>query len=197
MKTTAESIRQHLIDTQPGIERFLLTHPLVPVLEPSGIHPIEAVPRIVIRQMLSLKASDTIIGRVEAKAAEQGLRRIADVDEMSLIECGCSRAKAKTISRFAEAYQRDPQAIDNWQNLAVDELLREITSHKGLGMWTASIVAMFHFANEDLFPLQDSSLRKAVGLMIEHGVELTPERASPYRTYLASYLWQLLDQARI
>ncbi|EKE79075.1 DNA-3-methyladenine glycosylase family protein [Idiomarina xiamenensis] len=193
----ALAIRQHLIDTQAGIERFLLTQPLLVPLQPSAIHPLQAVPRIVIRQMLSLKASNTIIARAEAKAAEQGVSGIADLSELDLISCGCSRAKAATITRFAESYYRYPDDIDNWQQLDCETLLKTITSHKGLGLWTASIVAMFHFAHEDLFPLGDSSLRKAVSLLGEHGVILVPERAAPYRTYLASYLWQLLDQARI
>lgn len=194
---TATEIRDHLIGTQPGIERWLLEHPLVPVLKPSGLHPVEALPRIVIRQMLSGKASETIIARAEAKAAEQGRARIAELAYVDLLDCGISRAKAQTIQRFYENYQLYPTAIDEWHKLPADELLKVITAHKGIGQWTASILAMFHYAREDIFPLGDSSLRKAIMLMGEQGVYIIPERAAPYRTYLASYLWQLLDQKRI
>ena len=77
-----------------------------------------------------------------------------------------------------------------------EELVKDVTKLKGVGPWTASILAMFHFAHEDLFPIQDSSLRKAIGQLKEQDVFIIPERATPYRTYLACYLWDMLDQSR-
>jgi DNA-3-methyladenine glycosylase II len=77
------------------------------------------------------------------------------------------------------------------------ELITDVTRLKGVGPWTASILAMFHFAHQDLFPIQDSSLRKAMSLLKDQGILIIPERAQPYRSYLACYLWDMLDQARL
>ena len=65
-------------------------------LTPSDMAPIEALPRIVMRQMLSLQASKTIISRVEARAAEQGVR-ITQLSYDDLLECGLSRNKAVAV----------------------------------------------------------------------------------------------------
>lgn len=194
---TAESIRQHLCDTQPGFSRWLAEHSEIEPIQATGLHPMQALPRIIIRQMLSGKASDTIIGRAEAKAREQGRTDIADLDYMDLLECGLSRTKAQTICDFSLSYQQNPSAIDGWQRLNDEALLNAVMAHKGIGRWTASILAIFHYGREDIFPGGDSSLRKAIQLIGEQGVYITPAKSSPYRSYLACYLWQLLDQKRI
>ena len=77
MKTTPAIVRQHLIDTQPGIDLLLLKLPERGLLAASETPVIEALPRIIIRQMLSLKASATIIERAEQKAKALGVGRIA------------------------------------------------------------------------------------------------------------------------
>lgn len=191
-----QAIQQHLSETQPGLEVLLLeVEPREPLV-PSDLPPIEALPRIVIRQMLSLTASRTIIGRAEAKAEEHGVR-LAQLDYESLLECGLSRAKANTIKSIEAYYQEQPERMAGWQQLDTQALLKEVTSIKGVGPWSASILAMFHFAHEDLFPIQDSSLRKAISLLKDRDILVIPERAAPYRSYLACYLWQFLDQDRI
>lgn len=194
---TAAQISQHLIATQPGLDRFLLTVPKVEPLQPSGTEIAVALPRIIIRQMLSGKASETIIARAEQRAAEAGLQRLSQLPELSLIEAGCSRAKARTIVNFNHYIEVHGDPYPSWVQLSDDALMRQLTSFKGIGRWTAAILAMFHFARADIFPAADSSLQKAIRLLSEHQVYINPSIAAPYRTYLAIYLWQLVDQNRI
>ncbi|RUO77487.1 DNA-3-methyladenine glycosylase family protein [Idiomarina seosinensis] len=193
---TAASIQQHLIDTQPGLELLMLEVEKQPVLTRSEVHPVEALPRIVIRQMLSLAASRTIIERAEAKAKQQNCR-LAQLRRDDLLECGISKSKAATIGSIESYYQSSPEQMLGWAELPTERLLKEVTSIKGIGPWSAGILAMFHYAHEDLFPTQDSSLRKAIALLADRDINIIPERASPYRSYLACYLWQFLDQKRI
>ncbi|RXS44381.1 3-methyladenine DNA glycosylase [Idiomarina sp. 29L] len=196
MQTTAQSIRQHLIDTQPGFDLVLLQLTERAPLKPSNTPVIDALPRIIIRQMLSLKASATIIERTEKEAKSLGLQSIAYLPADNLLNCGVSRTKAAAIQSVAHCQQTEPERIASWASMSSEELLKDVTKLKGIGPWTASILAMFHFAHEDLFPIQDSSLRKAIGQLKEQDVFIIPERATPYRTYLACYLWDMLDQSR-
>jgi DNA-3-methyladenine glycosylase II len=196
MQTTAQSIKQHLIDTQPGFDLVLLQLAERAPLKPSNTPVIDALPRIIIRQMLSLKASATIIERTEKEAKSLGLQTIAYLPTDSLLNCGVSRTKAAAIQSVAHCQQTEPERIVSWASMSSEELLKDVTKLKGIGPWTASILAMFHFAHEDLFPIQDSSLRKAIGQLKEQDILIIPERATPYRTYLACYLWDMLDQSR-
>lgn len=194
--TDMQQVHQHLIETQPGLDLLLLEVAPTAALTPSQQPVVEALPRIVIRQMLSLTASRTIIGRAEVKAEQHGCR-LAQLDHDSLLECGISRTKANAIKAIEAYYQEQPERMQAWSELSSAELMREVTAIKGVGPWSASILAMFHFAHEDLFPFQDSSLRKAIALLKDRDILIIPERAAPYRSYLAWYLWQFLDQKRI
>lgn len=193
---TPESIRQHLVDTQPGFEIALLQLPERPCLVRSNTPAIDALPRIIIRQMLSLKASASIIERAEKKAVAFGLTSLAYLPTDELVDCGVSRRKAATIERVAHCHFTQPERVQSWSSMPTAELLHDLTQLKGVGLWTASILAMFHFAHEDIFPIQDSSLRTAIGQLKEQDIYIVPERATPYRSYLACYLWDLLDQKR-
>ena len=197
MKTTPETIRQHLIDTQPGIDLLLLQLPARGLLTPSETPVIEALPRIIIRQMLSLKASATIIERAEQKAKALKVGCIAYLPPDELTDCGVSRSKAAAINSVAQCHNQQPDRVKAWSRMESAELIKDVTRLKGIGPWTASILAMFHFAHQDLFPLQDSSLRKAISLLKDQDILIIPERAQPYRSYLACYLWDMLDQARL
>lgn len=196
MKTTAQIVRQHLIDTQPGFDLVLLQLPERGLLTPSKLPVIEALPRIIIRQMLSLKASATIIKRTEQAAKKLGVSSIAYLPTDNLLDCGVSRTKAAAIQTVAHCQQTQPDRVERWGRMTSEELLSDVTALKGIGPWTASILAMFHFAHDDLFPIQDSSLRKAISQLKDKDIFIVPERASPYRSYLACYLWDMLDQSR-
>ncbi|WP_404398933.1 DNA-3-methyladenine glycosylase family protein [Idiomarina loihiensis] len=197
MKTTPAIVRQHLIDTQPGIDLLLLQLPERALLAASETPVIEALPRIIIRQMLSLKASATIIEGAEQKAKALGVGRIAYLPAEELTGCGVSRSKASAINSVAHCHEAQPERIEAWSRMSSTDLIKDVTQLKGIGPWTASILAMFHFAHEDLFPIQDSSLRKAMSLLKDQDILIIPERAQPYRSYLACYLWDMLDQARL
>ncbi len=156
----------------------------------------EAVVRVVTGQMLSSKAAHSIYQRVRDKASDLGLGSWL-LDYESLRGCGLSGSKARTICEFGIRIGTDASALDHWYSLSAEDLAEEIGCHKGMGDWTASIIALFYVGHEDVFPYADGSIRRAIGLLEgkrrskKHRVD--PELAAPYRSYLALYLWRALD----
>jgi len=69
--------------------------------------------------------------------------------------------------------------------------------HWGLSNWSASILAIFYFGFEDVYPENDGSIRRVTRLLEQKGITFDPEQASPYRSYLALYLWEILDRKMI
>ncbi|MFA8436904.1 MAG: DNA-3-methyladenine glycosylase [Marinifilaceae bacterium] len=194
VRDCAEFIRAYLIDIYSECSELFKKVDLVSPLSSSSQSITSALVRIVIMQMLSEKAANTIYTRVKKVAEENGKQDW----ELSLEEyrqAGISQTKAETIVRFADYYRENERAVDNWRDLKEDDLIGEITKHKGLGQWTASILALSHFGKEDVFPSNDGILKKAIGLLKTNwGVELDPDKASPYRSYLAFYLWAMMDR---
>lgn len=171
----------------------------IPKLRPRDIPLPEAVVRVVIGQMLSGAAAKTIYSRVAAAAAERGLVGSWQLDYDVLRSCGLSGSKANNICTFGAKIGDDALALEHWRTLDVNSLIQEIRSNKGMGDWTASILALFYVGHEDVFPAGDGSLQRAITALQRIGTKRSrrykfdPERAQPFRSYLALYLWQALD----
>ena len=171
----------------------------VPKLKPRELSLPEAVVRVVIGQMLSSAAASTIYKRISAVADEQGLTGSWQLDHDSLRSCGLSGSKARTICAFGSKISDDASALEHWRTMEMDDLIQEIKSNKGMGDWTASIIALGYVGHEDVFPWGDGSLQRAAAALQRAGAgrsrryKFDPDRARPYRSYLALYLWQALD----
>ena len=161
----------------------------------------EALVRVVTGQMLSTQAASTIYARIRSKAEEKRLTGSWQLDHDSLRACGLSGSKARTICEFGAHIGADPTALDHWFNLAPELLIGEIKQYKGMGDWTASIIALFYVGHEDVFPAADGSLQRAISLIQSargkpgrrKGATFDPGKAAPYRSYLALYLWRAMD----
>ncbi len=84
--------------------------------------------------MLSQKAADTILRRVQQKAESTSVN-IGELNFQHYQDCGLSKTKINTILKFRELFEQNPQRILTWHQLGSEELEKEITSLKGLGKW--------------------------------------------------------------
>ena len=80
------------------------------------------------------------------------------------------------------------------------EIIAELTSIKGISVWTAQMFLMFHLLRPNVFPVQDIGLIKGLERHYNKGQKLTKseiiahgERFSPYRSVATWYLWRSLD----
>jgi len=189
-------IKSFLQKSYPVLGEYLERAATIPRLKrrPDFVLP-EAFVRVVVGQMLSGKAADTIYARVSAAAKEQNLLGSWLLDVDSLRKCGLSRAKAAAVSNLMSRIGTEPTALDHWYDLSPDDLVDEIKTYQGMGAWSASILALFYVGHEDIFPIGDGSLSRAIRIVekIDENYKLDPTLAAPYRSYLALYLWQCLD----
>jgi DNA-3-methyladenine glycosylase II len=191
------NIKEHLIRSYPNLSVYLSNSSNIKLLESKNISVLGAVSKIIIGQMLSRKATSTIIHRAESLADKERKCEIAllSVEEMST--CGISGSKAKAIKLFAEKYFNDVDRHENWRNLNNSTLFSEVNKHWGLSHWSASMLAIFYFGFEDVYPINDGSIKRVTGLLEQKGITFDPEKAAPYRSYLALYLWEILDRKLI
>lgn len=196
-------IKRFLQATYPEQASLFAQLKTIPKLAAPDLALPEAVVRVVIGQMLSGAAADTIYGRVSSLAAKRKLKGSWRLNYDDLRSCGLSGSKAKTICAFGEKIGNRPSALEYWRELPVDALMQEIKSNKGMGDWTAGIVALFYIGHEDVFPLGDATLKRAVAAVEHNATKISrkavfdPNRAAPFRSYLALYLWQAIDTGQL
>jgi DNA-3-methyladenine glycosylase II len=162
----------------------------------------EAVSRSIIYQQLSGKAAATIYGRFTAlfDQSPPHAHGIIALDDARLREVGLSRQKAGYLRDLSARVVAGDLPIETLHQLPDDEVVRHLTSVKGIGKWTAQMFLMFRLGRPDVLPELDLGIRKAVQRAYRLRKLPAPERVlkigsvwAPYRTIASWYLWRSID----
>lgn len=164
--------------------------------------PFMALAEAIASQQLSVKAADTIFGRFCALFAPDNIpdpARLLRLEDDVIRGAGFSRSKV-TFLRDLAAHVTDKRlGLDDLHTLPDEDVIRQLTAVKGIGVWTAEIYLMFRLQRPDVFPADDLGLVKAAERV--YGMRRRPsrtkllrlaERWRPYRSIAAWYLWRSL-----
>lgn len=200
MKAKENEVFGYILTAYPKLEKELLSIGSLGLPMVGEVCVADAVTKTVIGQMLSRQAAQTIYGRIDNTRLEQKLGGAWMLTLEELKEQGVSGRKAKAIREFGAKYDSDPAFFESWRKLQHHEVVTEVSKHWGLSNWTADILSIFYFGLEDVFPEKDGTIQRAVNIIngkhyANHS--FNPNKASPYRTYLSLYLWQMIDQSII
>ncbi len=142
-------------------------------------------------QQLSVASADAIWKRMEAAGYTDAENLLGASDE-ELRACGFSRQKIGYARDLASA----GLDYDALRRTSSDEVIKQLTSIKGIGPWTAEIYLMFSLGRADVFAPGDLALQEAVKILFELD-ERPKEKAlremaedwSPWRAVAARLLW--------
>lgn len=179
--------------------------PLARLAERRGT-PFEALLRSIVYQQLSGRAAATIHGRVcalypGARPTPQGL---AATPAEALRAAGLSRAKTLAVHDLASKTLAGsvPATTAGLHRLDEEEIIRRLTTVRGIGRWTVEMFLMFRLGRPDVLPATDLGIQK--GFAVAFGKRKLPtpaqllrrgERWRPWRTVASWYLWSLADLA--
>lgn len=190
----AVGIQNLILLTHPSLKKYIETIDVIPELESRKVCVVEAITDITIGQMLSRSAAKTIILRAKKLAKSKNVTFVADLNHSDLVGCGISNRKSKTISAFYDHYKKNRSEVENWRNIKPEKLFSEVNKHWGLSNWSASMLSIFYFGMENVFPYEDGSIKRVTRALCNIGIEVQPDHVSPYQSYLALYLWAILDK---
>jgi len=158
----------------------------------------------IVGQQLSIKAKETIWSRVEALCENITPINILNISDMSLRNAGISFSKISYIKGLSEKVIQQNLDFQNIESLSNDEIIKILTSVKGIGKWTAEMFLIFSLGRLDVMSLEDAGLRRAIKWLYsfnEPPSSLEVERISqlwkPYRSIASLYLWQAIDTSLI
>jgi DNA-3-methyladenine glycosylase II len=157
--------------------------------------------RSIVSQQISVAASAAILKRlVDATGLDPHNVIALSPDELRAL--GLSRGKAGYIHDLAEHFVKDAAVFDHLEALPDDQVIAELVSVKGIGVWTAQMFLMFTLGRLDVFAPDDVGLQRAIVKLYDLPVvppktELAQlsERWRPYRTVASWHLWESLDNA--
>jgi DNA-3-methyladenine glycosylase II len=134
----------------------------------------EACVNAIVFQQVSIHAAAAILRRTIERYAPPvpfgdarlyafpGPQTLVDADAEELRGLGLSVNKVvalRAVGRAVLAGEIDEASLDL---LATDELMLALATHRGIGPWSAAVIALRGFGRLDLFPLNDSGVAKSV-----------------------------------
>ena len=186
----------------------LATHPVMaPWVERIGaprfprvtLEPFAYLARAIVFQQLAGAAAATIHGRFEkvlkGRVTPAGVLK---APEERLREAGLSRGKLAAIRDLAEKARG--LKLDELPWMDDDEVVRRLTTVRGIGPWTAQMFLMFALRRPDVWPGGDLGVRQGYALI--HGLDPAPtekempalgEAYRPWRSAVAWYCWRALE----
>lgn len=151
----------------------------------------------IINQQISNKAAFTVNNRLLGLVGEITPENILKTSLEDIQKCGMSMRKAEYIYGVAKAVNDGMIDLEQLHDLSNEKVIKELTSLKGIGEWTAEMLLIHALERPDILSYKDLGIRR--GLMKLHQLEELPpaefeifrSKYSPYGTVASIYLWQI------
>lgn len=186
-----------LIETDPILGAAIENHGHLP-LRPDRDY-FEALAGSIISQQISVKAAAKIFERFREQT-ELKPERVLELSEEQIKAIGLSGQKSRYIHDLAEHFVKDSAVFNHLDTLSDDEVIIELTSVKGIGVWTAQMFLIFTLHRPDVFAPDDRGLQLAIQNIYNLStipkraeLEVFAEKWAPYRSTACLHLWHSLD----
>ena len=153
----------------------------------------------IVSQQLAVRAAEAVFSRVKALPGGLTPETLLAADAETLRACGLSARKVeylRGIARAALAGELDEARFEKKTDAEVIDALVEL---KGVGVWTAEMLLIFHFGRRNVLSTGDLGVRRGLEILLKRD-GFTPDelaelrrRVSPYGTLASLYLWRIKD----
>ena len=156
-----------------------------------------ALALLIIEQQVSFKAAITI--------KERFLKMINNLDNVEVLQIhsddiqsiGISHRKVEYIKNVYEYFQK---SNFNFQKSSEDDVIKELTKIRGIGLWSAQMFLIFVLYRINIFSKGDLALMNS--LKINYKIDITNtdhvdkliEKWSPYKTVASLILWKSIEE---
>jgi DNA-3-methyladenine glycosylase II len=163
-----------------------------------------ALLKSIVSQQLSVKAADKIYNRLldifpnRYPLPEQ----LKNTEIPQLLSVGLSNQKSAYMQNVANFFLEHNNAKTDWSSKNDQEIIDQLTTTKGVGVWTVQMILMFSLNRPDVFPVDDLGIQQGMirlfGLdkndkKLKNEMIALAENWRPYRTIAARYLWRWKD----
>ncbi len=155
----------------------------------------------IIGQQISTRAQETVWRRLCDSIGKVSAEGIYSIELNELQSFGMTFKKAGYIKDFAEMVRNGEFDMDQISGLSDEEVVRELASIKGIGVWTAEMIMIFCMQRQDVVSFGDLAIIRGMRMLYRHEYidkkrfERYKKRYSPYGTVASLYLWAIAGGA--
>ncbi len=165
----------------------------------------EALAEAIIRQQLSKKAAETIVGRVLKATKGKPLtpKNLKTIKDSQLRDSGVSAKKILYLRDLERKVLEGILDLKKIVALSDQEAIDVLMQVKGIGRWTAEMYLIFVVLRPDVFPQDDIAIRNAMcelysikkdDFLIKS--DMIADKWRPYRSIACWYLWSYLNSVQ-
>lgn len=149
----------------------------------------------IIGQQISTKAQATIWKRMRDEFGVVDAAAVLGAGVEKLQSFGMTFRKAEYITDFARKIESGEFDLEGIWKKPDDEAIRELSSLKGVGVWTAEMILLFCMQRPDVFSYDDLAIQRGLRMVYHHRkidrklFEKYRRRFSPYCSVASLYLW--------
>ena len=181
---------------------YAVTQKLPPLDKTYSSNYFVALVESIVSQQLSVKAADTIFGRLKLLTNDPELtaEAVLLMDQQKMRDAGLSWSKVSYVKNIAEYTVTSDKVFEKFPDMTDEEIITELTQIKGVGRWTAEMFLIFTMERPDVFSPGDLGLMRGIQKLYGFG-EKEPTKAEmmeisdkwkPYRSIASRYLWKSL-----
>ena len=155
----------------------------------------------IIGQQISTKAQATIWQRMSDDLGSVNAETILSADIPKLQSFGITFRKAESITDFAKKVHSGEFNLQAISEMSDQEAIKELSSLKGIGVWTAEMILLFCLQRPDIFSYDDLAIQRGLRMVYHHRkidrklFEKYRRRFSPYCSVASLYLWAVAGGA--
>lgn len=181
---------------------------LAEVIEKVGLIERETDPELfsallhhIVGQQISTKAQATIWERMKNSLGAVTPETILNTSIEEIRSFGISLRKVEYIKEFAEKVHTGKFDIEAAYKMEDGELIKYLTTLKGVGVWTAEMILLFCLQRPNVFSFDDLAIQRGLRMVYHHRkidrklFEKYKRRFTPYCSVASLYLWAVSNGA--
>ena len=155
----------------------------------------------IIGQQISTKAQATIWQRMQDALGAVNAETILTAGVPKLQGLGMTFRKAEHITDFAKKVHTGAFDLNAVERMSDEDAIRELSSLKGIGVWTAEMILLFCMQRPDIFSYDDLAIQRGLRMVYHHReigrerFEKYRRRFHPYCSVASLYLWAVAGGA--
>ena len=156
--------------------------------------------REIVGQMISSNVKKVIWGRLIDICNNQITpQNIDSLSTEQLRSIGLSTSKSNYIKGLASLVKKGDFNFNNLKYLSDAEIMKQLTSIRGIGNWTAKMYLIFFLQREDVLPYEDGAFLQAYKWLYNTNntkpisIKRRCKKWKPYSSIGARYMYRALD----
>ena len=159
----------------------------------------------IIGQQISVAAANSVFMKFDKLCKNRINPKIVNkLNSQQLKKCGLSRQKARGIKELAKKFYNKSFNPDLIKQMSDEDAILYLSSLRQIGRWSAEMILLFTFNRQNIWPIQDIGLLRAISnnykkkyLPPKIFVSKLYKKFSPYCSVATWYLWRSIDDEPI